>query len=304
MLPERTTLMLLMFAIGMGSVVWMLGLAGVALVLVMPFLIPYYFATHGGVVDYRGPGESQAFAAALADYIIPPTTHFLWGSAVGRLWRNGANGLWQSEWQLYLGAVALLLALAGLFHPRRRIVAALIAMALACLLFSFGPGLYVTHPAPLNPNTNDVALSHIVMPGRFLRELPGFNNLRGWARFGFLVQLSVGLLAAGGLTRVLDWMRERLHASSTLQTSVAGMAMAFVIFDFFPRPADTSIVAPRAVDQWARPALVRRAHGMGPADRVVVVGLRRAEVVDAGDHELGRLQGVGVGKDHRSGPAE
>ena len=224
--------------------------AGVALVLVLPFLIPYYFATHGGVVDYRGPGESQAFAAALADYIIPPTTHFLWGSAVGRLWRNGANGLWESEWQLYLGAVALLLALAGLFHPRRRIVAALITMALACLLFSFGPGLYVTHPAPSNPNTNDVALSHIVMPGRFLRELPGFNNLRGWARFGFLVQLSVGLLAAGGLTRVLDWMRERLHASFTVQTGVAGMAMAFVIFEVFPRPADTSIVAPRAVDQW------------------------------------------------------
>src|SRR5262245_46991284 len=60
-----------------------LAAAGVALVLVLPFLIPYYLATHGAVVDYRGAGESQAFAAALADYIIPPTTHFLWGSAVG-----------------------------------------------------------------------------------------------------------------------------------------------------------------------------------------------------------------------------
>ena len=37
---------------------------------VLPFLIPYYVATHGAVVDYRGPGESQAFAAALADYVI------------------------------------------------------------------------------------------------------------------------------------------------------------------------------------------------------------------------------------------
>lgn len=224
--------------------------AGIALLLVAPFLIPYYLATRGAVVDYRGAGESQAFAAALADYVIPPTTHFLWGPAVGRLWRNGANGLWQSEWQLYLGAVPLLLAMAGLFNPRRRVVAALFAMGIASLLFSFGPGLYVTHPAPLNPNTNDVALSHIATPGRLLRELPGFNNLRGWSRFGFLVELSVGLLAAGGLARVLDWMRERLHAPSALRTGVAGIAMCSVIFDFFPQPTGMSIVASRTVYEW------------------------------------------------------
>src|SRR6266403_1060259 len=115
---------------------------GVALIFVLPFLIPYYLATHGGVVDYRGAGESQAFAAALADYIIPPTTHFWWGRTVAQLWRHGANGLWQSEWQLYLGTVALVLAAAGVFQHRRRVVLALIAMALGCLFFSFGPGIY------------------------------------------------------------------------------------------------------------------------------------------------------------------
>src|SRR5215467_7421230 len=36
---------------------------GVALVFVLPFLIPHYLATHGAKVDYRGAGESQAFAA-------------------------------------------------------------------------------------------------------------------------------------------------------------------------------------------------------------------------------------------------
>jgi hypothetical protein len=224
--------------------------AGVALVFVLPFLIPYYLATHGGVVDYRGPGESQAFAAALADYIIPPTTHFLWGPAVGRLWRTGANGLWQSEWQLYLGAVALLLAAAGVFHPRRRVVAALLATAVACLVFSLGPGLYLTHPPKLDPNTNDVALSPIATPGRLLRQLPGFNNLRGWARFGFFVELAVGLLAAAGLTRILGWLRERFQTPAIVQAGVAALAMAFVIFDFLPRPIHMTIVAPRAVDQW------------------------------------------------------
>lgn len=228
-----------------------LGLAavGVALMFVLPFLIPYYLATHGGVVDYRGPGESQAFAAALGDYVIPPTTHLWWGSAVNRLWRQGPNGLWQSEWQLYLGAAALILVVAGVFHPRRRVVIALIAMALVCLVFSFGPGLYITHPPTLNGNTNDVPLSPIPMPGRFLRQLPGFNNLRGWARLGFFVEFAAGVLAAAGLTRVLDWMKER-QISAPGQVAVAVIAMAAVILEFFPQAAGMTVVTPRKVDQW------------------------------------------------------
>ncbi|HJW39309.1 MAG TPA: hypothetical protein VJ420_11900 [Candidatus Udaeobacter sp.] len=222
----------------------------VALALVLPFLIPYYLATHGGVVDYRGPGESQAFAAALADYVIPATTHFLWGDRVGQLWRNGANGLWQSEWQLYLGVVALLLAAAGVFHRRRRAVIALVAMALGCLLFSFGPGIYFTHPTPLSQSTNDVALSSLWAPGRLLRQLPGFNNLRCWARLGFFVQLSIGLLAAAGLTRLLDWMKEQFHAPAFVRVGVAAIVMGLVVIDFFPRPAAMSAVSPRLVDMW------------------------------------------------------
>jgi hypothetical protein len=224
--------------------------AAVALAFVLPVLIPYYRVTHGAVVDYRGAGESQAFAAALADYIIPPTTHFLWGSQAGKLWRNGANGLWQSEWQLYLGTAALFLAIAGVFDRRRRVVVALTAMGLGCLLLSFGPGIYFTHPPPLSGSTNDVALSPILAPGRLLRQLPGFNNLRGWARLGFFVELSVGLLAAAGLVRLLDWIKERFHARATTQVGIVAIICGLVVLDVFPRPMDMSPVKPRPVDQW------------------------------------------------------
>lgn len=221
----------------------------VALAFILPFLVPYYLATHGAVVDYRGAGESQAFAAAIADYVIPPTTHFLWGDKVSHLWRDGPNGLWQSEWQLYLGAVALLLAVIGVFHPRRRVVIALIAMALGCLIFSFGPGIYFTHPPTLG-DSNDVALSPVWAPGRILRSLPGFNNLRGWARLGFFVELSVGLLAAAGLARVLDWMKHRLHAHAFAQAGVAALVIGLAVLDFLPRATAMSAVTPRAVDLW------------------------------------------------------
>jgi hypothetical protein len=224
--------------------------ATVALAFVLPFLIPYYLATHGAAVDPRGAGQSQVFAAALADYIIPPTIHFLWGPQVGQLWRKGPNGLWQSEWQLYLGAAALLLAAAGVFHHRRRVVVALIAMALGCLLFSFGPGIYFTHPPPLNSSTNDVALSSIPAPGRLLRQLPGFNNLQSWARLGFFVEISIGVLAAAGLVRLLDWMKERLHARASARLGVIAIITGLVVLDIFPRPMDMSPVSPRMVDQW------------------------------------------------------
>ena len=224
--------------------------AGVASLFVLPLLIPSYLATRGAPVDYRGAGESQAFAAAIADYVIPPTTHFLWGDKVATLWRSGPNGLWQSEWQLYLGSVAVLLAAVGVFHRRRRIAVALCAMALGCLVFSFGPGIYFTHPPTLSVSTNDVPLSPIPAPGRLLRLLPGFNNLRGWSRLGFFVELSVGLLAAGGLSRILDWTKERLDAHNIVQVGVTALGSALVLLDFFPRPADMSPVAPRPIDEW------------------------------------------------------
>ena len=155
----------------------------VALAFILPFLVPYYLATHGAVVDYRGAGESQAFAAAIADYVIPPTTHFLWGDKVSHLWRDGPNGLWQSEWQLYLGAVALVLAAIGVFHPRRRVVIALIAMALGCLLFSFGPGIYFTHPPCLATQPMTLRCRRSGRQEEFCdysRGLTTFEGGRGW----------------------------------------------------------------------------------------------------------------------------
>jgi hypothetical protein len=142
------------------------------------------------------------------------------------------------------------LAAAGVFHPRRRVATALTAMALGSLVFSFGPGLYLTHPPTLDPNTNDVALSAIPAPGRLLRQLPGFNDLRGWARLGFFVEIAVGLLAAAGLARLLDWIKERCHANGAAQIAMAVLVISFALVDFFPVRAGMTPVTPRPVDSW------------------------------------------------------
>ena len=224
---------------------------GVSMIFILPFLVPYFLATHGAVVDYRGPGESQAFAASLADFIIPPTQHPLWGSWVARHWRTGPNGLWTSEWQLYLGVVALVLAVVGARHHRRRVVVAIIAMSIVCLVFALGPGVYVTHPPPLSSTTNDVPLSPIPAPGRWLRELPGFNNLRGWSRFGFFVELGVGLLSAGGLAVLLNRVNNGDRAAVRRRKwAVTTIAAGLVALDFVEKPFGVSDASPRPVDAW------------------------------------------------------
>jgi hypothetical protein len=224
---------------------------GVSMVFILPFLVPYFLATHGAVVDYRGPGESQAFSASLADFIIPPTQHPLWGSWVARHWRTGPNGLWTSEWQLYLGVVALILAAVGACHRRRKVVLAIIAMSIACLVFSLGPGVYVTHPPPLSSSTNDVPLSPIPAPGRWLRELPGFNNLRGWSRFGFFVQLGVGLLSGGGLAVLLNRVNNGDRAAVRRRKwAVTTIAAGLVALDFVEKPFGVSNASPRPVEAW------------------------------------------------------
>ena len=61
------------------------------------------------------------------------------------------------------------------------------------------------------------------------------------------------------------------------------------------RPVDDRAVAGAApVGGDLLGPLVRRVHGVGPADRVVVVGVRPAEVVEPRGHELRRLQRRGA----------
>ncbi len=220
----------------------------VSLVFILPFLIPYYLATHEGILEYRGPGESQAFAAAMADFLIPPTPHPLWGAWVAGHWRKGANGLWLSEWQLYLGLTSMTIACIGIFHPRREVVVPLIALSVAAFIFSLGPGLYWTHPPRLSSTSNDVALSPIPMPGILLRQLPGFENLRAWARLGFFVQVGAGLLAAAGLSLALT----RLHLGSGAwgTRAVIFLACGLTALDLAEKPFGMSPVQPRPVDKW------------------------------------------------------
>ncbi len=227
---------------------WGVVAIAVSLVFILPFLVPYYLARHEGILEYRGPRESQTFAAAMADFFIPQTAHPLWGAWIAGHWRKGANGFWLSEWQLYLGLTSMTMACIGIFHPRREVVVSLIALSVAALIFSLGPGLYWTHPPRLSSTSNDVALSPIPMPGILLRQLPGFENLRAWARLGFFVQVGVGLLAAAGLSLALTRLPLKLGAWGT--RTVIFLTCGLTALDLAEKPFGMFHVQPRPVDNW------------------------------------------------------
>ncbi len=223
----------------------------VALVLVVPFAIPYVQATNSSAVTARPPEESQAFSASIADFFIPSAFHTIWGEWVRENWRSGNNGLWLSEWQVYLGAVALVLASVGILGQRSRIAGALVVVAAGSFVIALGPTLYIIHPAPLAGVAARAPLSPIPLPVSILDQVPPLRYLRGWARMGFFVEFAVGLLAAGGLASLLQALRQRFgtrarNAQLVLTVSIFGL----VVLDSLSVPFGMAEVSPRPVDVW------------------------------------------------------
>src|SRR5262249_62276935 len=84
-----------------------------------------------------------------------------------------------------------------------------------------------------------------------LGQVPPFSFQRGWARIGFFVELAVGLLAAGGLSVLLQRLRERFGArAASRQAALAAGALALVTLDGLAIPFGMAPVVPRPVEAW------------------------------------------------------
>jgi hypothetical protein len=222
---------------------------GAAAVLVFAILVgPFAVlnAIGGRGLSSRGLEESQAFSAALADFVIPGAENPLTRSWILNNWRNGANGLWLSEWEVYVGAVALILAIVGLRNPEHRKVAALLFVAAGSLIIALGPSFYLTHPNSIPGAENAAPLSPIPLPVRFLSQIPPFTFLRAWARMAFFLQIAIGLLAAAGVASIM----KRLSSRRLLQGLFLTAVIAVATFETLGVPFGTASTAPRPVDRW------------------------------------------------------
>lgn len=166
----------------------------------------------------------QVHSADLLQLFLPPTHHPLWGSQAS---------FWPSEtllnnWGAVLGYVALglsiyaLLTIKGLWFWAYN--------ALFWIIISFGPTLRI------NGSQTDIA-----MPYRLLIKLPFIGIGRFPERYILMAQLSLAILAAYGLARLLAKIK-----STRLQVACALLIMSLFVFESWPGflPIPKPIVQP------------------------------------------------------------
>lgn len=180
--------------------------------------------------------STRDFSAALIDFFVPSRFNPFWGV---QLDRASPRWLW-IEFSLYLGAVALVLALLGWWLSRKRSVytttRAWILTALLAMLFALGTDL---HLVPHKPVWGDQTFW---LPMQFIGQLPGLDLMRVWARFGIITVLFVSLLAGVGAAL----LRERLRAGRWLPIGL----LLLLLVDLAPYARMTSPLRLSPIDYW------------------------------------------------------
>ncbi len=162
-----------------------------------PMLADAPHLTRAGHMD---PSWSQVFSLPPENLVTMIIPGFFGNDRTMPYW--GRYNLW--EMSAFVGAPALILALAGLFSDRRRMGTVLGACALLMLLLAFG-----RHIPPL----------HLLY-----RALPGAHMLRGTSKFLCPFALFAGLLAGVGIDGL-----HRLLASKRIRRLPVALAAAILL---------------------------------------------------------------------------
>ena len=175
-------------------------LAAVLCVLIMlPFALPY-FQVQRDLGFERSLADNEPFSASLRQYLMVPP-----GSLVHGRWLPSddtpiAGGYAVDA--LFPGLVAVALSLWGLLRGRGRARWFFLLLALASLILSFGPRLYLAPGRPAGLEVN--------LPYAWLYALvPGFKALRAPVRFDALVMLSLAVLAGYGVAALRGSLKNR-----------------------------------------------------------------------------------------------
>jgi hypothetical protein len=166
-----------------------------------------------------GGGFADIFSADLAGYVVPTQLHPLLGGVI-RAWSHDSTPQPDGSYfavnkgqQIYLGYVALALAIVGAWRGRRRGETWFwVTSALLFFVLTLGPNLRIAG--------HDTG---IPLPFRLLEQLPFFKGNRYPSRYSVMLLLSVAPLVAAGSYCVLriaysvddvqTGRRSTLHAS-------------------------------------------------------------------------------------------
>ncbi|MBQ6518839.1 MAG: hypothetical protein IJI14_08965 [Anaerolineaceae bacterium] len=212
----------------------------------LPFL---QLAGAGGMPD-RDWGGVRMYSAGLSDYLLPGTTHFLFGKWVGSHFNRD---IW-IEATLYVGIAALALFLYAMISRGKQIRwerHMLVTGIVIAVVLSMGTDLHwnaeaveLTLPGFLSEKLGRETLP-ILLPGFFFfKFVPFYAKLRAMMRFGIFALLFVAAGAGFALTGIEKYSQKK-------QSVLIGAALLLVVLDFLPRPqASFAAIGPRQVDLW------------------------------------------------------
>ena len=212
----------------------------------LPFL---QLAGAGGMPD-RDWGGVRMYSAGLSDYLLPGTTHFLFGKWVGSHFNRD---IW-IEATLYAGIIAAALFVFAMIRRGKTVRwerQMLLTGVVIALVLSMGTDLHwnaeaieLTLPGFLADRLGRQTMP-VLLPGFFFfKYFPFFAKLRAMMRFGIFALL---FIACGAGFAV----RETGTFSGKKRAVFTAAAVFLVIFDFFPRAQQVfSEISPRPVDLW------------------------------------------------------
>lgn len=257
------------------SLAW--GLA--ALLPVMPFLLSFLAASSAGMTAHPFH-EIDRYSAQPQDFLVPRAHHPFAGliaTFIPQLERDS------SERTLYLGAVALALAITGFVAYRRhRAAQAFAVVGLIAALLALGPTLqgpsgrvYVDVPGPVTAAATAIGIDRVVesrlspdlaadlREGRFFVPTPatllvmtGFvDGFRAWGRLGGFTAFAVGVLAGLGAAHLTRLATRRALLRGGARYLPVGAALGLVLgglvlLDQARVPFPTFALEPRPVDLW------------------------------------------------------
>lgn len=189
----------------------------------------------------EGGGFADIFSADLAGFFLPTQLHPLLGGIVRRAASDSALRPDGSQWQvnkgqhLFLGYVAMALALMGLFDGRRRRwrgTGLWVLCTITFFLLTLGPSLRVAG--------HDMGVPG---PFRLLQMLPFFKGNRYPSRYGVMLLASIAPLVATGFRWLLDRLRLTVRPGvqrPLLMPAVPALLVAALLFEHLSIPLPLS----------------------------------------------------------------
>jgi len=233
---------------------WKNGLAALlfSLPLILLAMFPYLQLSGQGNSTHRALALVDEFSASPLDFFIPSGFQLFWHQLGAQM----AGGELAIERSLYLGMVTLIFVSVAVVKRREisplSLVMVFFVTGLASVVLAMGTTLHwngqpvlLTVPAFLHPWIERDQLP-IPLPNLLLfNNLPFYDSMRAWMRYGVYASLFASLLAGIGF----GWVAGKMSSPAARRVLFAAV-LVLALVDLFPNTLPLTRLEVRPIDRW------------------------------------------------------